>query len=72
MSGKSSILFSINFPPQLGYCTVNTENGTSQTLFGINCGNWIDSEGSVFNFAFYGKFISFKTKFIKFIEFSLF
>jgi hypothetical protein len=59
VSGKSSILFSVNFPPRLGYCIVNPENGTTKTLFDINCMNWIE-EGSVFNFAFYSKFIYFK------------
>ena len=54
------MLFSVNFPPRLGYCTANPENGTTKTLFGIKCENWIDSEGSVSNFAFYGKFISLK------------
>ena len=64
VSGKSSILFSVNFPPRFGDCTVNPENGTTQTLFGIKCGNWIDLEGSVFYFAFYGKFVSFKINLI--------
>jgi hypothetical protein len=64
VSGKSSMLFSVNFPPRTGYCTVNPENGTSQTLFRIKCTNWVDTEGSVSNFAFYGKFIFFKIKFI--------
>ncbi len=59
MSGKSSILFSVNFPPRSGKCTVNPENGTTQTIFNIKCTNWIDSEGSVFKFAFYGKFFFF-------------
>jgi hypothetical protein len=65
VSGKSSMLFSVNFPPLLGYCTVNPVNGTTQTIFDIKCENWIDSEGSVSNFVFYGKFISFKINFIK-------
>ena len=55
VSGKSSISFFINFPPQFGNCTVNPENGSTKTLFGIKCANWIDTEGRVFNFAFYGK-----------------
>jgi hypothetical protein len=37
-----------------------------KTLFDIKCANWIDTEGSVFNFAFYGKFIYFKINFIKY------
>ncbi len=65
MSGKSSISFFVNFPPRSGKCTVNPENGTTKTLFGIKCANWIDSEGSVSNFVFYGKLIFFKIKFIK-------
>jgi hypothetical protein len=58
VSGKSAMLFSVNFPPRLGNCTVNPENGTTKTLFEIKCANWIDKEGKVLNFAFYGKFIS--------------
>jgi hypothetical protein len=58
VSGKSSILFSVNFPPRFGDCTVNPENGTTKTLFGIKCANWIDTEGIVLNFAFYSKLIS--------------
>jgi hypothetical protein len=65
VNGKSSILFFVNFPPRFGNCTVNPENGSTKTLFGIICANWIDSEGSVFNFVFYGKFITFKIEFIK-------
>jgi hypothetical protein len=64
VSGKSSMLFFVNYPPRTGYCTVNPKNGTTQTLFGIKCANWIDTEGSVFNFAFYGKFTFFEIKFI--------
>ena len=55
VSGKSAISFFVNFPPRFGNCSMNPENGTTQTLFGIKCGNWIDSEGSVFNIVFYGK-----------------
>jgi hypothetical protein len=58
VSGKSSMSFLVNFPPRFGNCTVNPGNGTTQTLFGIKCRNWIDTEGSVFNFVFYGKIIS--------------
>ncbi len=65
VSGKSAISFFVNFPPRLGDCTVNPVNGTTQTLFGIKCANWIDSEGRVFNFAFYGKLFYFKIKLIK-------
>jgi hypothetical protein len=56
LSGKSSMLFFVNFSPRHGYCAVNPENGTTKTIFGIKCENWIDKEGSVFNFAYYGKF----------------
>ena len=62
VSGKSSMLFSVNYPPRFGNCTVNPENGTTQTLFGFKCANWIDSEGSVFNFVFYGKRFFFNIK----------
>jgi hypothetical protein len=65
VSGKSSMLFSVNFPPRFGYCTVYPENGTTQTLFDIKCENWVDKEGSVFNFVFYSKFIYIVSKSIK-------
>ncbi len=58
VSGKSAISFFVNFPPRFGNCSVNPENGSTQTLFGIECANWIDTEGSEFNFVFYGKSIS--------------
>ena len=57
VSGKSAISFFVNFPPRFGNCSVNPENGSTQTLFGIKCANWIDTEGKEFNFVFYGKFI---------------
>ncbi len=62
VSGKSSMLFFVNFPPRFGDCTVNPVNGSSNTFFLIKCTNWVDSEGSVSNFVFYGKFIFFKIK----------
>ncbi len=65
VSGKSSMLFSVNFPPRFGDCTVNPVNGSTNTFFGIKCTNWIDTDGSVSNFVFYGKFFSFKINFIK-------
>jgi len=58
VSGKSSMFFLVNFPPRQGYCTVNPDNGTTLTLFGFICSDWIDTEGSVSNFAFYGKFFT--------------
>jgi hypothetical protein len=60
VSGKSSMLFFVNFPPRFGNCTVYPENGSTKTLFGIKCANWIDLEGIVLKFVFYGKFISLK------------
>ena len=65
VSGKSSMFFFVNFPPRQGYCNVNPENGTTLTRFLIKCSDWIDTEGSVSNFAFYGKLIPFKIEFIK-------
>ena len=55
VSGKSSMFFFVNFPPRQGYCNVNPDNGTTLTRFLIKCSDWIDTEGSVSNFAFYGK-----------------
>jgi len=54
VSGKSSITFVVNFPPRLGYCLVDPQNGSTVIPFNIKCSNWRDPEGSPVNFAYYG------------------
>ena len=54
VSGKTSLLFFVNFPPHLGLCMVTPQNGSTLTLFQIKCSGWTDPEGSLVQFDFYG------------------
>ena len=61
VSGSSSVLFLVNFPPRDGLCDVNPKNGTTETIFTIFCWNWIDTDGSLDSFAYYGmNFLKYK------------
>jgi hypothetical protein len=53
-SGSASIIFLVNFPPRNGLCDINPKNGTTDTLFSISCWNWIDTDGNLDSFAYYG------------------
>jgi hypothetical protein len=53
-SGSTSILYLVNFPPRNGLCDINPKNGTTNTLFSISCWNWVDSDGYLDSFAYYG------------------
>ena len=54
VSGLSSIILYVNFPPMLGTCNVSPISGTVDTLFTFNCFGWIDHDGSLISFAYYG------------------
>jgi hypothetical protein len=56
-SGSASIIFLVNFPPRNGLCDINPKNGTTDTLFSISCWNWIDTDGHLDSFAYYGYFL---------------
>lgn len=54
-TGKSSILIKLNELPTSGNCSITPLTGISaSTTFSISCSNWIDSDGYVANYAFYG------------------
>jgi hypothetical protein len=53
-SGSASIIFLVNFPPRNGLCDINPKNGTTNTLFSISCWNWMDRDGHLDSFAYYG------------------
>jgi hypothetical protein len=51
----SAIDFVINPPPQNGSCSINPLNGTTSTLFTINCSNWFDEIG-IQDYSVYGTY----------------
>jgi hypothetical protein len=53
--GKSSMQIYVNFPPLPGICTVSPTEGNTTSLFTISCNSWTDPDGSINNYAFYGK-----------------
>ena len=53
-SGSASILFLVNFPPKNGSCDINPKNGSTETIFSISCWNWLDKDGSMDSFSYYG------------------
>lgn len=42
---RSAFDVKLNDKPNSGFCTISPPNGTIETLFTINCSNWIDSDG---------------------------
>ena len=54
VTGSTSILFYVNYPPRSGSCTLNPTIGTTNTIFSISCLNWIDSDGNVHSYFYYG------------------
>lgn len=56
VSASASVVFLVNFPPKNGSCSMNYNNGSTDTLFSISCLNWIDSDGNVDSLAYYGLF----------------
>ena len=57
MSGFSSIIVKVNFPPKLGSCFITPKNGSTSTLFTIECSNWRDPDGSLISYAYYAKLL---------------
>jgi hypothetical protein len=53
--GTSSMQIYVNFPPSPGICTVSPTQGNTTSLFTITCNSWSDADGSITNYAFYGK-----------------
>ncbi|UJR17142.1 hypothetical protein I4U23_004038 [Adineta vaga] len=44
-TSSSSLSFLINQPPTNGSCSISPLNGTTSTLFDLNCLNWFDNDG---------------------------
>ena len=58
-SGKSELILKINQVPFNGTCDIDQLNGLAlETSFTIICSNWIDEDGYIINYEFYGKIYS--------------
>ena len=54
--GSSSLIIRINNLPYGGYCLFKTNYGVSlETYFEISCLDWLDSDGYIERYEFYGK-----------------
>ncbi|CAF3720614.1 unnamed protein product [Rotaria sp. Silwood1] len=51
-TSSSALDFIINQPPENGTCSIDPENGTTNTLFTINCTDWFDEDG-IQDYSFY-------------------
>jgi hypothetical protein len=58
---KDSFDNKINESPREGSCSIDPFNGTTLTLFTINCSNWVDQD-QIKDFTFYGSYLLFKMK----------
>ena len=57
-NGTSSLILKINQTPFNGTCLISQSNGIAfQTYFTINCSDWIDSDGYITSYEFYGYFV---------------
>ncbi len=54
LTASSSIVFYVNFAPLNGMCSISPWVGTTSTLFTISCPNWIDNEGDIVSYSYYG------------------
>ena len=55
LTASSSIMFFVNFSPTNGMCNLSPNTGTTNTKFTIVCANWIDNDGEVTSYSYYGK-----------------
>ncbi|UJR07107.1 hypothetical protein I4U23_011395 [Adineta vaga] len=44
-TSSSSLNFLINQPPYNGFCSIDSLNGTINTIFTISCSQWLDNDG---------------------------
>ena len=55
-TGSASLIFKINELPKGGLCYVDKYNGLSlQTDFNILCVDWLDSDGTIERYEYFGK-----------------
>ena len=54
-SGSNEIILKLNQLPTNGTCQVDILNGSAlETNFTVKCSNWIDPDGLVYSFQYYG------------------
>ena len=58
VSGSSSMMIKVNFPPKYGSCYIDPHNGTTLTIFTINCSNWLDPDGTVISYTYYATLLN--------------
>jgi hypothetical protein len=64
ITGLASLVLIKNQLPQSGVCSVYPNNGTSfETMFNISCRNWLDSDGSIVRYEYFGNYL--KKRFFK-------
>jgi len=63
LTASSSIIFYVNFSPCNGICNISPIIGTTSTLFTISCTNWIDKDGEIVSYSYYGKILEMKNIF---------
>jgi hypothetical protein len=51
---SSSMNLFINFSPTNGLCDISPLTGTTSTLFTITCSNWIDNDGVISSYSYFG------------------
>ena len=55
-TGMGSLIFLVNSLPFGGYCNVDKYNGTSlSTVFNIRCHGWLDPDGHIEKYEYFGK-----------------
>jgi hypothetical protein len=55
-TGTSSIITIVNQLPKAGSCSISPTNGTvANTVFTISCINWLDIDGEITKYSYYGK-----------------
>ncbi len=57
-NSSSALNFQINQPPENGSCSIDPLNGTTSTLFTINCSEWFDIDG-IQEYSVYGRYCFF-------------
>ncbi|CAF1016276.1 unnamed protein product [Rotaria sordida] len=51
-TSSSALDFMINQPPENGSCSIDPQNGTTTTLFTVNCTDWFDKD-NISDYSFY-------------------